>query len=199
MTVLGLCGGSGSGKGTACSYFAELGIKIIDTDAIYHELTSKDSPCLREISSTFGDGVVVDGTLNRKRLAAIVFSDSEMLLKLNSITHTHILNEVRRRISEAESAGYSGVIVDAPVLFESGFDKECDLTMCIIADDEIRLQRIMERDGISRENAARRLSSQKSNVWLLSNCDRHILNNTTREELRLSVIAEAKKIFDIKF
>ena len=199
MIVLGLCGGSGSGKGTACSYFAELGIKIIDTDAIYHELTSKDTPCLREISSVFGDDVVTDGALNRKHLAAIVFSDKEMLMRLNEITHKHILAEARRMISDAKSAGSPGAIVDAPVLFESGFDKECNLTMCIIADEEIRLERIMGRDGISKEQAQRRLSSQKSNEWLMANCDRHILNNTTPEELRRSVFDAAKEIFDIKF
>ena len=197
MKVIGLCGGSGSGKGLACRFFAQFGIKIIDTDGIYHTLTSTAGDCLQEIENAFGTSVIKDGALDRRLLANIVFSSPDKLSLLNSITHKHILNEARRRIDAFRENGAIGVIIDAPLLFESGFDKECDATVAICADTDIRILRITQRDGISREHAVRRIQSQKSDEWLRGKCDYVIENNGTFADLERSVMNLTKKIFDI--
>ena len=197
MKVIGMCGGSGSGKGLACSYFNELGIRVIDTDRVYHSLTSSFTDCLREISDCFGDGIVKDGRLDRASLANIVFSSKEKLDALNAIAHKHILSEVRKKIDIYRSKGERGVIIDAPVLFESGFDKECDAALVVYADVDVRVSRIMRRDGISREKALLRIQSQKSDAWLIARCDYSIENSGTPDELKRKVTELAKKIFDI--
>ena len=197
MKVIGMCGGSGSGKGTACVFFAELGIKIIDTDGIYHDLTSRNSDCLHEIALAFGDGIVYNNTLNRRVLANIVFASKDKLDLLNKIAHKHILNEVKKQIDFYRTSQAIGVIVDAPVLFESGFDRECDATLAICADTDIRIERITSRDGISKERALARIQSQKSDAWLKNKCDYYIENNTTADDLKASVNNIANKIFDI--
>ena len=197
MKVIGMCGGSGSGKGTACAFFAELGIKTIDTDKVYHDLTARATDCLREISQAFGSEVVKNDSLDRRALANIVFSSDEKLALLNKISHKHILNEVRRQMVMHREGGARGVIVDAPVLFESGFDNECDATIAVCADTDIRIARIMARDNISEEKAVARIRSQKSDEWLRSKCDYYIENNTTPDDLKASVYNIANKIFDI--
>ena len=197
MKVIGMCGGSGSGKGTACVFFAELGIKIIDTDGIYHDLTSRNSDCLREIALAFGDEIVYNNTLDRKALANIVFASKDKLDLLNKIAHKHILNEVKKQIDFYRTSRAIGVIVDAPVLFESGFDRECDATLAICADIDIRIERITSRDGITKERALARIQSQKSDAWLKNKCDYYIENNTTTDDLKASVNNIANKIFDI--
>ena len=197
MKVIGMCGGSGSGKGTACAFFEELGIKIIDTDRLYHDLTSSDSACLREITLAFGREVISNNSLDRRALANIVFSSADKLDLLNKISHKHILSEVRRLIADHRENGVIGVIVDAPVLFESGFNIECDSTIAVCADTDIRVERIISRDNISKERALARIQAQKSDEWLKSKCDYYIENNTTTDDLKASVNIIANKIFDI--
>ena len=196
MKVIGMCGGSGAGKGTVCSIFAELGIKSIDTDKVYHDLISKDSECTRELISSFGEGISSNSGIDRKKLRAVAFSSDDALRQLNRITHKHILAKVRTIIEEYKEQGYTGVIVDAPVLFESGFDKECDLTICVIADEKIRIERIINRDGISYEAAKARINSQISNDELINKCTYSIENNSTDQKLRNEVADLYKTIFD---
>ena len=152
MKIIGLCGGSGSGKGIASKYFLQLGIPSIDTDAVYHDLINTSSSCVDELVMAFGDSIIdVNGGVNRKVLSDIVFCDNskEKLNLLNEITHRHILDKTRDLINEYRRSGVVAVIVDAPLLFESGFDRECDFTVAVIADRDIRIQRVMNRDGIS--------------------------------------------------
>jgi dephospho-CoA kinase len=100
MKVIGLCGGSGSGKGLACSFFDELGLKCIDTDKVYHDLISKDSECTRELISFFGEGISSDSKIDRKKLRDIILSSDDALEQLNRITHKHILAQARTMIEE---------------------------------------------------------------------------------------------------
>lgn len=186
LKVVGLCGGSGSGKSTVCSVFEQLGVPTIDTDAIYHELTSHDSKCLRELVLAFGDGIVKDGALHRPTLASIVFAsgaDRSLRDKLNKITHKHVLDEVRRRLTELESLGVLLAVVDVPLLFESGFDKECDAVVAVVADTDVRVERIMKRDSITKEHALARIGAQYGNEWLIEHADRVIFNNAAPEDL----------------
>lgn len=195
MKVIGLCGGSGSGKGTVSGVFAEIGIPSIDTDAVYREMTSSDSPCMRALRREFGEGVVNSlGGLDRTRLASIVFSDPTRLEKLNKIAHSFILDETRRRLAAYNDKGFLAVIVDAPVLFESSFDKECDEIVCVVADREIRTDRIMSRDGITRDAAEKRIASQMPDEILISKCDHVIYNNSDIESLREEIITLKNKL-----
>lgn len=190
LIIVGLCGGSGSGKGAVCSFFEEYGTPTIDTDAVYHDLTSRDSECLRELVAEFGESIVVGGVLNRRVLAQIVFCGEgaeNRHRRLNTIAHKHILNEVRAKIADYESEGYKAVVVDAPLLFESGFNEECDVVVSVIADAEIRINRIISRDNISRSDAIQRIKSQKSDDWLRDRSDFVVVNNGGLEALKSSV------------
>lgn len=187
MKVIGLCGGSGSGKGMVSELFLLHNIPSIDTDAVYREMINNDSPCLRALTEEFGLEILSsDGSLDRKRLASMVFcgeNSGERLNRLNVISHKFILDETRQRLSVLSEMGYKAALVDAPVLFESGFDKECDLTLCVVADRETRILRIMERDGLSREAAEQRINSQLSSAELISRCDLVITNDSNLDEL----------------
>ena len=191
MKVIGLCGGSGSGKGMVSLFFAKREIPAIDTDAVYRELTSGESLCLSALVSEFGKEIIsADGSLNRRALAQIVFigeGADERLKKLNTIAHKFILDETRRRLDNYNALGYKAAIVDAPVLFESGYEKECDLIISVVADREIRIGRIIERDNISRESAEARIASQMSDDELISRSNFVIENNSDLSSLEKRV------------
>ena len=196
MTVIGLCGGSGSGKGTVASMLSDAGFLHIDADAVYHGLTSGDSPCLREISDTFGASVIsADGALDRRALASIVFADDagDKLALLNSISHRYVLREIRKKIAENENA-CPAVIVDAPLLFESRFNVECDLIVSVIAPRDIRIKRITERDGLTVSEAERRIDSQLDDEFLIAHSDIIINNFGDVSELADQVENVIKKI-----
>ena len=194
MQVIGLCGGSGAGKGTVCSIFAELGIPSIDTDKLYHSLISTDSECSRELVSAFGDDVYANPGVDRKALRDVVFASPENLDLLNKITHKHILASARDLIKNARDV--RAIIIDAPLLFESGFDKECDVKICVIANDDVRIERIIKRDGITHEIAKARIASQIPNDRLMEICDYAIENNSDENELRKRIHALSQTLFN---
>lgn len=177
--VIGLCGRSGSGKGYICNIFASCGIPCVDTDKVYrHIVAQKDSECIRELVSQFGNEILtVEGTLNRKALAPLVFSDEKKLARLNSITHKYILAETEKLIEELKNSGAKAVIIDAPVLFESGFNRLCDLCVCVTCGTAVSVKRITQRDGIDEQIAEKRLSSQLSEEELRALCDYEIVND----------------------
>ena len=177
MKVIGLCGGSGSGKGEVCRLFARFGVPSVDTDAVYRSLTEQKSDCLDEITEHFGTGVLnTDGSLNRQALAEIVFSDKDALRTLNSITHKHILNVCRASINNARMRGDEMILIDAPLLFESGFNRECDVVIAVVAPIDTRIARIVLRDGITEEAAERRIASQIDDAFYYENAD-FVINN----------------------
>lgn len=191
MKIIGLCGGSGSGKGAVCSAFKRLDIPCIDTDAVYRQLTGGDSPCLRALADEFGREIIsADGSLDRKKLASLVFFGDDAdnkRLKLNEITHKFILDECRTRINAYAEEGKALAVIDAPLLFESGFDRECDILVCVVADRNIRISRIMSRDGISEQEASRRIDSQLDDKVLISKCHYVIYNNSDISSLTSAV------------
>ena len=190
--VIGLCGSSGAGKGYVSSVFSSFGALHIDTDAVYHSLLEpsgdKMSACVKAIRREFGDSVLDGARLDRAALGDIVFSDGEKRAALNRITHAYIKKETLKMIRSTRAPF---AVVDAPLLFESGFDKLCDFTVCVTADDETKIERIIRRDGTTRENALRRLASQKSDAELLSLCDHSIDNSRGRD-----VTEDVAKILD---
>lgn len=189
IRIIGLTGPSGSGKTVLCELASELGIKSINADDIYHELLIPPSSCLDELVHEFGECVKDSrGYLDRAALSAIVFDPADTkkdkLKRLNKITHKYVLDEMRRIIGELEKSGETTVIVDAPALYESGFDKECDAIICLLSDPALRLERITLRDGISQSRARERLDAQQCHEFYSSRADFVILNNGSVEHLR---------------
>lgn len=176
MRIIGLCGRSGSGKGTFCAVARKNGLKVIDCDAVYKELVSSPSPCLAEIAEYFGEAVIKNNSLDRSTLANIVFSDSEKLMLLNRITHKHIICEINAMISQYDEGDI--VILDAPTLFESGVDGMCELVIGILSDDVSCIERITARDGISKEKAVARLSNQLTNDFIIEHSNLVIYNDS---------------------
>ena len=159
--VLGVTGPTGAGKSTVCEILRSLGVYVIDTDKIAHEVMAPGSQCLAETRAVFGSGIMnLDGTLNRKKLGNIVFSDNEALKKLSEISHKHITRIVRYELLQTKSKICA---VDGAVLIGSGCDKLCDIIVSVIADPETRMARIKARDAIGDEDAKKRIDSQKSN------------------------------------
>ena len=194
MKIIGLCGSSGAGKGYLCSLFARYGVGCIDTDRVYREICLASPACIKELTDYFGTDILTDGAVDKKKLAAVVFEgdNSEADLKaLNRITHKYIKIETDRLVSEHEAKGYSGVLIDAPVLFESGFDAMCHATVCIVAPLEEKLNRIVKRDNISCEKALARLGSQLSDEELISRCT-YAIDNSAGADLDSQIISVLK-------
>lgn len=185
MLLIGLCGGSGAGKGTVAELFLKHGIPSIDADAVYRDLTAPGSRLPVIISKMFGEQTLTpDGGLNRKKLAEIVFSDKEKLKNLNLITHAEIITETERRLKKYKAEGYPALIFDAPQLFESGFNKRCDVIISVVAPLETRIERLLSRDGITEEAARKRISSQLSDDYIMERSDFVIVNDGDMEYLR---------------
>jgi len=185
MTVIGLTGPSGSGKTSLCLAALEMGCYTINADDVYHALLVPPSECLNDIVGAFGDEVLnEDGTLNRKKLGNIVFSDDEKLSKLNFITHRYVKERFREIISEMRDNDVQTVIIDAPTLFESGFDTECDITVCLLATRDLREKRIISRDHLTKERADSRLSAQKNDDYFKSRADYTLYNNGSADDLK---------------
>ncbi len=186
MRLIGVCGRSGSGKGLFCKLASENGIKIIDCDKVYKDLVSKLSPCLSEIADAFGAEAVKDNKLNRRYLAPIVFNDKPKLALLNSITLVHIKNEINNILSQCNDSDI--VFLDAPTLFESGIDSQCDSVIGIIASDDICASRITKRDGIPLSEAYARLSNQLPESFIKENCNIVIYNTSTEADFALKAL-----------
>ena len=176
MLIIGLTGTTGSGKGYVSALLFGDDAVIIDTDKVYHGMISQPGECVNALTAEFGESVLNEmGGIDRSRLSAIVFSDRERLFVLNRITHKMILSRTREIIAASNDKSYA--VVDAPLLFESGFDSECDVTLGVTAPRDIRIERIMMRDSISYERALSRVNNQKDDSYFHENCDYVIVND----------------------
>lgn len=191
MKIIGITGGTGCGKTTALNELERRGALLIDCDAVYHRMLETDRPMLDEIEKYF-PGAVVDGKLDRKALGAVVFTDEEALRDLNIITHRHINLEIRRILREHAMNGGTLAAIDAIELFSSGLAKRCTATIGVIADREVRIDRIMRRDGISREYAMMRVNAQRPNEYFIRKCSHVLENNGSQEEF----IEKCRKTFE---
>ena len=187
--IIGITGGSGSGKSTLLHLIAGLGGLVLDCDAIYHELLQTDTALLAAIELRF-PGTVMDGTLDRKKLGAIVFTDESALQELNNITHAAVKKEVLRRLESNPSLA----AIDAIALFEGELDGLCNVTVAVTAPTQERIRRIMARDGISEEYAKNRIAAQHSEDWFSSRCDHVLENNGTSEEFTAKCVAFLSKL-----
>ena len=196
MLIIGVCGTSGSGKGYICKKLEKYGLYHIDTDKVYRELSLKSSDCQKELTDFFGEDIFDNGQLNSRVLAAKVFEgegSEERLSMLNSITHKYIRLDTEQIIEKCRKQGYSAVLVDAPVLFESGFDGMCHATLCVTAPYEMKIDRITKRDGITKEKAVARLKTQLSDDILRKKCTYEI-DNTDGCDIDSQIISLLKDL-----
>lgn len=179
MLIIGLTGPSGAGKGLFGKTAAErFGALHIDTDRLARAVAEPGKPCLADLTAAFGSGILrADGTLDRARLGGIVFSDHEKLAALNRITHHYITDEVKKLLAQAEKDGVPVAVIDAPLLFESGENAICHVTVGVLADEKTRLRRILARDGIDEKAARSRLASGKDETFFRERCDYILVND----------------------
>ncbi|MCM1330649.1 MAG: dephospho-CoA kinase [Ruminococcus sp.] len=193
--VIGLTGQSGAGKTTVCRVFAESGFAVINADQIARKIMEKGSPCLEETAECFGRDILSpDGSLNRQRLADIVFEDKEKLKQLNAISYPYITYEILQMINKYTDEKKKYVLLDAPTLFESRADDFCDLIISVTASEKNRAERILKRDGISAEQVKERFSSQHSEKFFVNHSDFIIKNNKSVELLQEKAKEVAEKI-----
>jgi len=183
IKVIGLTGQSGAGKTTVSQIFSENGFAVINADKVARKVMEKGSSCLEKTCAVFGDVKDSDGNLDRKLLASIVFTDMDKKKEYEGIIFPYITEEIEREISDAEKNGDEYILLDAPTLFESGTDSLCSVIVSVICDREVRLARIISRDGITHQQAENRLNSQHSDDFYILRSDYVIANDGTDDEL----------------
>lgn len=186
-SIIGLTGGIGTGKSTAARYLVSKGFIHVDADAISRQITEKKTgernPLLEEIGRTFSpDSVLLpDGSLDRGAMADLVFSDSEKKKLLEDIMFREIIAEIHRQIDAAAKG--SRILLDVPLLFESGLDSLCDKTMVLTAKPEVRIARVVERDGCTPDEVQARIRNQMPDEEKIRRADYVIDNSGTHQEL----------------
>ena len=197
MKVIGITGGVGCGKSFIMEQLQErYQAGIILTDLVAHDLMEPGGISYQEIVSCFGTKILQsDGKINRQALGAIVFKDKESLLKLNSITHPNVKKEVIRRIEEMKRAKEVSIImVEAALLIEEHYDEICDELWFIDASDEVRIKRLMEKRGYSKEKCFSIMSNQLQRERFLEHCERVIYNDKTKEDAIAQLDAIMKEV-----
>ena len=172
VKVVGLTGGIGTGKSTAAGYLKEMGFAHIDADQIGRDITADGSPMLAVLDGAFGSGgkfgkkgveiLKEDGSLDRKALASLVFTDKDRKHRLDEIMFEAIISEVDRQLKKLSGEKHAGILIDAPLLFEAGLDSRCDTVILISADTDVRIHRVCDRDGATEQEVRSRINSQMS-------------------------------------
>lgn len=168
--VIGLTGPTGAGKSTVAAALKRLGCAVVDADQIAREIVGRGE-CLRRLKKAFGEDIAPEGNLDRQILARRAFSDSKSTALLNSITHPAVIAEAKKRIGELERSGCRAVVLDAPLLFESGTQDLCSAVIAVVAPYQVRMRRIMDRDRILEDAARERMSAQHSPEYYLARSD----------------------------
>ena len=172
--VLGITGGTGAGKTTLLHALERRGALVLDCDAVYHEMLRTDAPLRADLTAAFGDVFAPDGGLDRQKLGNIVFGDAGALAQLDAIIFRHLPRALARRMEES---GARLIALDAIKLVESGLGALCDVTVAVTAPEEVRVRRIMMRDGISEDYARARVRAQRSEEAFRADCDAVFENN----------------------
>ena len=191
--IIGITGGTGCGKTTALRTIENLGGVIIDCDQVYHDLLRTDVAMLSAIENRF-PGTVKEGILDRKALAAIVFSDDNALKDLNAITHDAVKNKVHEILATQPGL----VAIDAIALFESGLHKLCDVTVAVTAPEDVRIGRLVQRDHITEQQARMRIDAQKNQDYFIEICDYVLENAGTQADFQEKCLAFFQKLLTIK-
>jgi len=203
--IVGLTGGIACGKTTVAGMFRRLGAHVIDADSIGHELLKKGSPVYARLVEEFGEGVLdEEGNVSREKLGRIVFSDPERRRRLNEIVHPVIVEKALRLARELAEADPEGVVViEAPLLFEVGMDGEVDVTVAVVADEELQVERQLERwrrmgRKADRREAISRIRAQMPASEKAKRADFVIENNGTVRELWERVLEVWDELRNIK-
>lgn len=184
LFVIGLTGPSGAGKSVVSAYLCEKGISIVDADQLTHTLQKENQNLKNDLVEAFSDVILSPkGEVNRTILGKLVFNDPKKLKKLNQIIFSYIAEAFAARCQTLQEQGERMVIFDAPTLFESGIQKDCDCIIGILAPYEKRLLRLQKRDQVDSEVLKKRLESQKSDAFFKENCDYILYNNGSLSEL----------------
>ena len=187
--IIGLTGGSGSGKSTVGKGAAKDDFLYIDADKLGQQVILKGEPAFDELLKTFGEGILGnDGEIDRRKLGETVFSDGEKLAMLNAVSHRCIKERIIQLIASTDK---KGIIIDGAVIIGSMVQDMCDAIVSVLADKEIRISRILKRDNISREMAEKRIANQPEDKFYIANSDYIIYNNEETQK----AIAEGKEIF----
>ncbi len=199
MKIIGITGNSGSGKSYVSEfikkYYLEQNIKaeIIDADQVAKSMQNSESEYMKSIIREFGEDILEEGKLNRKKLAKIVFSNNQEKEKLDRITQKYVVANIKEQIKSYREQGMVIIVIDVPLLFESGLNQECTITIGVIAKKEKKLERICKRDNITVEEAELRLNSQPDDEYYRNNCDYIIENNTIENEITQKAICNIIK------
>jgi dephospho-CoA kinase len=200
MTIIGVTGGIGAGKSSVSGILKELGAVVLDADRISREAVEPFKPAWHEIRRTFGPEVFTDdGTLDREKLAGIVFSSKEKKLEIERIIHKEVIRNMEETIEALKASGYNGVVVlDVPIPVKRGFLDIVDRVWVVLSDDETRVERVMKRSGLSREDALIRINSQLTQEEYRKLAHDTIENNGSFDELKEKVTALYNKLADDK-
>lgn len=193
MLVVGLTGGYASGKSTVARIFVEMGAVLIDADELAREVVRPGKPAWSEIVAHFGKGILLENSeIDRKALAEIIFRDEKERERLNSIVHPMVLEEELKAIDEIRGRKPEAIVImNVPLLIESGHFNYCDRIVVVTVDEETHIKRLMDRDGFTREEAIRRISSQMPLSEKVKYADFVIDNSGSVEETK----REVRKIF----
>jgi len=185
---IGITGGIGSGKSAASVFLRGRGYTVIDADEVAREASKPGEISMLRLREELGDEVFLDdGNLDRKALAKLMFSDSIALLTVNSIFHGDIKNRIEAIVKDRAGQGDEVVFISAPLLFESDSSWIADEVWLVTADEDVRLKRVMQRDGLSEDDVRARMQSQMPEAEKRALADVVIENNGTMEELIAAV------------
>jgi len=176
MLKVAITGGIGSGKSLVCQVFKTLGIPIFDADAVSNQLVEHDAALKTAIIELFGKEAYKNNIYNRKYIASIVFSQAEMLQALNALVHPKAI-EAAKQWFEKQQTPYA--IKEAAILFESNSEKDIDIIIGVTAPEQIRVKRVMQRTGYSKEEVIKRMQQQMPDEEKMAKCNYVIQNNDT--------------------
>lgn len=193
--VIGLTGQTGAGKSSVREILRKKGAAVIDADSVAHDITEKNTDCIYDIVCRFSCLVLNEkGSINRKALGKRVFSDKKELAALNKIIFPYIMEAIEHEVLKNIAKGAETVVIDGATIIESGCGKMCDMLVSVVADENIRTERIIKRDGISETDAKRRVSAQKPEEFYKEASDHIIENNGTKAELEHRVNSVLKNM-----
>ncbi len=176
LTTIGITGGTGCGKTTLLNVLKKHGVLILDCDEIYHRLTETSEPMRAELTARFG-AVYEGAVLDRKALGAVVFADPRALQDLNAITHKYVAEALDRHLTEHAKNGGRFAAIDAIGLLDIPHARKTVFNIAVTAPTEARIERLMRREGITRDYALQRINAQKPNEYFAANCD-YALDNS---------------------
>jgi len=192
MRVIGLTGNIAAGKSTVSKELQKLGAIVIDADVIAREAVAPGSEGERAVRAAFGERYFDKNGLNRRRLGNLVFRDEAARNRLNAILHPIIVGAIKERLAALQRhLPKATCVIDAALLIETGLYKLCSEVWLVVASDDVRLRRIMERDRIPKEEARARMRAQTAQKLKLQKADRVLVNDDGREEL----IKQAREFF----